>query len=311
MVIKNKNMKTKITYYILFVFMLASLNTSAQKKEFKVLSYNALHGFSGDKAIQSQYIKWVKQLDPDVILYQEMNEFTERMIKDFAQMYGHTYSAIINREIGHDVTHPLALSSKYPIEEIERVSERMWHSYIYAKIQGVNMFVTHLAPFTLIDRKKDVKRMLDHAKTFPENEPVLIAGDFNALSAVDSNKYGDVLLTSMRRIEGRLEPKSGTPIVKNKIIYRNNLDNGEIDYSVAKLVSDAGYTDAFYHLNKNFKNSVPTKRFHKKSSKLRRIDYIWLNPTLTEKLIYADIIHDETTHHISDHYPVFVKFIVD
>src|SRR5690606_34756372 len=132
-------------------------------------------------------------------------------------------------------------------------------------------------------------------------------GDFNSLSQVDSPMYGEVLLSSMRRIEGRLEPKSGTPIVKNRIIYRNNLNEGEIDYSVIGLIADAGFSDAFYIKNKIFKHSVPTTTNMKKSSKLRRIDYIWLNSYLAERLLEADIIHDDVTGYISDHYPVFVR----
>lgn len=296
----------KYSYFLLFL-LFSSRIVIAQQSELKVLSYNALHGFSADREIVNKYINWLKKADPDLVLYQEMNGYSDEMMRNLSGRSGHKYYAIMNVENGYDVTHPLAISSKYPLEDVKMVLDNMWHGYIYAKVNGIHVFVTHLAPFTLKDRQRDLTKILTHARSLPRNEGTIIAGDFNSLSEQDSNKYDNKLLSSMRRIEGRLEPKSGTPIVKNRIIYRNNLDNGNIDYSVMRLLSDAGYSDSFYLKNTSFKHSVPTAANMKKSSKLRRIDYIWVNPVLAEKIVEADIIHDDITGQISDHYPVFVR----
>lgn len=292
---------------LLLVLIFSSCIVFAQKNEFKILSYNALHGFSADKQIVSKYVNWLKNIDPDLVLYQEMNGYSDEMMKNLSTSSGHKYYAIMNPENGYDVTHPLAISSKYPLEDVKMVLDSMWHGYMYAKVKGIHVFVTHLAPFTLKDRQRDLAKILKHAQSLPQNEGVMIAGDFNSLSERDSSMYDDLLLSSMKKSEGRLEPKSGTPIVKNRIIYRNNLNNGKIDYSVMKLLADAGYSDSFYLKNMSFKHSVPTAANMKKSSKLRRIDYIWLNPFLARKVVEADIIHDEVTGQISDHYPVFLQ----
>lgn len=45
-----------------------------------------------------------------------------------------------------------------------------------------------------------------------------------------------------------------------------------------------------------------------KNSKLRRIDFIWINPTVAETVVSSDIIHDKYTDNLSDHYPVIVEF---
>src|SRR5690606_29485598 len=134
------------------------------------------------------------------------------------------HSVLLNQESGHDATHPIGITSRFPISNVEMYLDSMWHGYIYAKVGGVHCFATHLAPFTLQDRYRDLTRILAHARTIPPNERILIAGDFNALSEVDSAMYGSELLASLEKIEGRLEPKSGTPIVKNRIIYRRNLN---------------------------------------------------------------------------------------
>lgn len=292
--------------WLLFGFSIVGANAFAQPI-LKILSYNVKHGFEADSAVTAQYISWVKEQNPDIVLYQELNDFSKEMLKNLAKAYGHTHTVIMNREAGVDVTHPLGISSKYPITKSQMFLDSMWHGYLYAQVKGINIFLTHLAPFTLKDRQKDVQRILTHAKQLPAKSDILIAGDFNSLSRADESMYGETLLTSMRKIEGRLEPKSGTPIVKNRIIYRNNLDNGNIDYSVTDRVLKADFFDSYYVLNKQFKNSVPTKANQTKSSKLRRIDYIWVNKNLRDRLVKADIIHDKYTDFMSDHYPVFIS----
>lgn len=272
----------------------------------KILSYNIKHGFEKDASITDQFVLWANEIAPDIILYQEMNDFSQAELKALSSKSGHPHSVILNHESGHDATHPLAISSKHPIENASLHLDSMWHGYIYAQIKGIDLFVTHLAPFTLQDRQRDIARIIEHTKKLPKDAQILIAGDFNAFSRADKNEYGDDLLESMRKIEGRLEPKSGTPIVKNRIIYRNNLNKGEFDYSVTDAIIDAGFQDAFRLMNNTFKHSVPTKANQKKNSKLRRIDFAWVNTKLAEKLIKADIIHDTVTDAISDHYPILL-----
>lgn len=272
----------------------------------KVLSYNVMHGFGGDTSTMTKYVEWVSQKAPDVVLYQEMNGFTKQKLKDLASRYGHANSVILNQESGHDATHPLAITSKYPIEHVEMYLDSMWHGYIYAKVQDVHFFVTHMAPFTLKDRRRDIARILKHAQLLPAHAHVVIAGDFNAFARSDAQEYDDELLASMQKIERRLEPKSGTPIVKNRIIYRNNLNNGAFDYSITDAVLNAGFKDVLREKNGVFKNSVPVKSNLKKNSKLRRIDYIWASEQLLQKVKSIDIVQDEYTDVLSDHYPILM-----
>ena len=120
---------------------------------------------------------------------------------------------LLNHESGHDATHPIGITSRLPISDVEMYLDSMWHGYIYAKVGGVHCFATHLAPFTLQDRYRDLTRILAHASTIPPNERILIAGDFNALSEVDSAMYGSELLASLEKIEGRMSPiEQGSPV---------------------------------------------------------------------------------------------------
>ena len=300
-------------FFKIFVcfFCCLSMGVQAQQKSIGVLSYNVLHGFNGDSNLEKTYTEWVKTVGADIVLYQELNGFDQQHLRGLASAYGHSHSVLLNQESGFDVTHPIGITATLPIQDVEMYVDTMWHGYIYAKIGNVHCFVTHLAPFTLRDRRADLARIIAHAATIPSGENILIAGDFNALSAADSAMYGPKLLASMQQIEGRLEPKSGTPIVKNRIIYRNNLNNGHVDYSVIGLIKDAGFLDAYYLRNSAFKNSVPTKSHVAKDAIQRRIDYIWVNPTLAEKVYQADVIQNDQTAGISDHYPVMIRFTID
>ena len=304
-----KHLLNTRTYKPLLLFLLLTTGLlKAQEQEFTVLNYNALHGFRGDSLLEQRYIDWVKELAPDVVAYQEMNGYTQNDIGDLGDSYGHPYAVIMNTEYGVPVTHPLAITSKYPILNVERVMDNMWHGYLYARIEGVHVFVTHLAPFTLKDRQEDIRKILAQIELLPKDEKVLLMGDLNSLSPQDSTAYGQDLEEAMQRSEGKFITKSNTPILRNRTIYRQNLNNGKIDYSVIQAILDAGFKDSYYLKNHKFRNSVPTSGHAKKTSKLRRIDYIWVDEELTSDLKAAEILQNETTHDLSDHYPVLVKF---
>lgn len=288
----------------IFLFYLVSLAAASQAQTntgLKFLSYNVLHGFNNDSALKTRYVNWVQKIAPDVIAYQELNGFTQDSLEELGKRYGHLY-AVLNT----GVTHPIGLTSRYPIVMVQNVTTNMWHSYLYGNINGAHIFVTHLSPFEVKSRRADIDRVLAHARLLPAGDKIIIAGDFNALAARDSMQYGKALLDAMRKSEGRLEPKSGLPIVKGKTIYRNNLDNGKIDYTVTGKMLDAGFRDAFYLTNDQYKHSAPTEGYAEKNAKLKRIDYIWVNEAMARTVKMVEIIQDNETKKISDHYPVFM-----
>lgn len=288
--------------FSILIILLSVCSGYGQTETMSFVSYNVLHGFDNDSLLEDKFIKWAINRKTDIFAFQELNGFTQEKLEVLAGKYGHPY-AVINT----GVTHPIGITSKYPIVMTQHVTTNMWHSYLYGNINGVHVFVTHLSPFEVNIRRNDIDRVIAHAKLLPDDDYKIILGDFNSLAAVDSLAYGDKLLSSMMVSEGRLEPKSGLPIVKGKTIYRNNLDNGKMDYTVTQKMISAGFNDVCSVFTKAFKHSVPTERFRKSDSHLRRIDYIWTNRALSLTIKEADIIHDNVTKELSDHYPVFVK----
>jgi exodeoxyribonuclease-3 len=140
----------------------------------------------------------------------------------------------------------------------------------------------------------------------PKDQGIIIAGDFNALAQTDKDAYNTVLL-DLLMIEGKLEPKSGLPIVKGRTIYRHNLDNGQLDYTVTSMPLKNGMYDAVSKMNATFVSSAPIHLYQKENSHLLRIDYVFVNEILVGSLKQAEIIKDSVTDSLSDHYPVWVE----
>ena len=277
-------MKRKIFFTALSV-ILFSFDLSSQTN-MKILSYNVLMGFQGDSVNQAKYVTWVKEIDPDIIAYQEMNGFTPQSIEKFAARYGHSY-AVISKTEGF----PVALSSKYPIVNVQKVVDNMWHAYLYAHVDQIHVFVIHFSPFSYQKRQLEVKEVLAHAALIPKNEKIVIMGDFNSLAEEDDDVYDKTFIQIRKERE-------------DKHSHIRNLNDGKPDYTVTGAMKEAGYTDVIRLFHEDFQKSAPTKKYG--SQTFQRIDYVWVNPGLLKQLRYANFIYDHVTDSISDHYPLLV-----
>ena len=284
-------MKIKITA-ILIALILSPLFFCCEEitaqEDFKILSYNVLYGLQDDSLIKSDYIDWVKEINPDIVAYQEMNKFTQKSIEQFALQYGHPY-AVLSKIEGF----PVALSSKYPIVNVQKVVDNMHHVYLYANINNINVIVIHFSPFSYKKRQLEVSEVLSRAALIPKNEKVVIMGDFNSLSQTDASEYNEEALNAQKERE----------LKENHI---RNLNDGKFDYTVIGAMQKAGYIDLIRKFNSEFQYSAPTKKYSSKY--LKRIDFVWTNPKMAKYATSAKIIRDEVTDRISDHYPVLTTF---
>lgn len=269
---------------IIYRFIIKYYSSSS---DFKIISYNILEGFQQQIPVQTRYLNWVNKINPQIAGYQEMNSFTQTSLKNFATKYNHPY-ALIAKEQGY----PVAVTSKYPLVNSQKVFKNMYHGYIYTNINNIHIFVVHLCPSDYRIRQKEVQTILAHAATLPQNEPILIMGDFNSMARSDSIYYDANMIESLRNYE-KQHPEL------------HNLNNNNIDYTVTDQMIKAGYIDTYWLTNTTFKYSFPAPKGG--SSNFRRIDFIWANPVIAAKVVKADIIHDEDTHTISDHYPAYLE----
>jgi len=269
---------------VLLSWILAGCNDSTSitpepGQKVKVLSYNVWIGFQEqDSLILSKYTDWVNRLDPDIIAYQELNHYTQEDLEELADEYSHPF-AIQSKEEGY----PVALSSKFPIVNFQRVLDNMHHGYIYGVTNNIHVFVIHFTPFGkrgLKKRQEEVETILAHAGLLPDDEMVMILGDFNAPSPSDSSYY-----------------------------LEHGPDYEDEDYSVIVAMEEAGFRDVYNMFHDDFKKSIPTPtRVEQVGTRdANRIDFAFVNSALAEYVVHADIIHDEYTDIISDHYPVYFE----
>lgn len=296
----------KYTYYIILVSTLFLMscqqqsksrpnqeetNSSTNQKELKLLSYNVLQGLQNNDTIKDMYVEWVKQVNPDIVAYQEMNDFTQKDLEKFALRYGHAY-AIQSKVEGF----PVALTSKYPIVNVQKVVDNMWHAYLYANINNMHFMVIHFSPFSYKKRQKEVCEILARANLIPKGEKVAIMGDFNALAEIDAPNYSEDMLLAKKEDE-------------MKHAHKRNLNNGDFDYTVTNAMLDAGYIDLIKKFHPEFVYSIPSKKYRSKF--VSRIDFVWANEELAKQVTSANVIYDEATEQMSDHYPLLVTFKLD
>lgn len=277
-------------YKIIFLFILgiafSNVAYPLSGEPLKIMNYNVLTGFNGSEMYRQKYRNWIKERLPDIIAYQEMSNFTEETFAEFAKSYGHLYTAFFDT----GSCCPLALSSKHPISDIQKLKLEMNHGVITAKVEGYTLVVLHLDPKSWEQRSVEIGKILKIIKPL-STEKLLMMGDFNSFSPVDADTYN----AQQTRLQLAIKGKS------------KNVNNNNFDYSVIQQVIDAGYIDTYWQKQQKFGHSCPTKLHSTagNTDKLR-IDYIWTSPDLKNKIKDCEIIYDGTTHILSDHYPVLL-----
>ncbi len=286
----------KITLYL---FMMTIGFSSHGQAALKILSYNSYEGFQGSDELKGNFLRYISEVDPDVVAFQELNSFTAVSLAEFAKSYGHEYAEILA-----DKGYYVGITSKKPIQKVERVKERFKLGYMYGKIDDFNLFVIHLDPHDFKARKRELSTILAHAAKIPKNEPILIMGDFNSLSSIDSSEYN-----TRNRLENAKSFRGGG--------YDgvSNFNNGEFDYSVIRMMKENGYYDTFEMEKRTFAAST-NQLINKLITNVYqgpcaggpcRIDYIWVNKLLKNRVDRFEIVNNKLTDVISDHFPLYIE----
>lgn len=284
----------RLKHILILIPLLYSLEGVGQEK-IKILSYNVLYGLQKDSTNIERYKTLVRDLDPDIVATQEMNGWTQKTLEELAKSYGHPY-ALQSKEDGF----PVSLTAKTPLVNFKKVTENMWHAYIYAKVKGIHIFVIHFSPFSFQKRLEEVENILAQAQALPQHEPILIMGDFNSFDESDNPHYGENVLAAMK-------------VQEEKQARVRNLNQGQIDYSVLGKLKEAGFKDTYKLLNQEFTGSVPTYKSGQGEIKdsnagtPKRIDFLWCNPAAAPLVTKSIVLKNELSHIISDHYPVYVE----
>ena len=159
------------------------------KQTMKIISYNIEYGMRADTtAGKTIFSTWMRNQDPDIVCLQEANKFTQKSLEALAASYGHPY-AVLQKEKGF----PTAITSKYPIVNIMKVENNMWHGFVMGTINGYHIISLHLSPHRYESRQLDIDLILETIRQNGPFEKWLIMGDFNSVSPVDAGKYAAFL----------------------------------------------------------------------------------------------------------------------
>jgi len=288
------------------VFILGfSLSGFAQDeiKSLKVMTYNIWNGFDWgkDTARNENLIQWVKEQNPDVLAVQELCGYDEEKLRKDAAKWGHPYVQILKEK-----DYPTALTSKKPIELIEKNVDNFWHGLLHVKTFGIDFFVVHLSPADSDTRLREAKQIKSRIQEL-QSDSYIILGDFNTQSPFDA--YW---------LESKMELKAGMLARQNE--EYSNLRLGEFDYapmaeflSIPAIDLSLGKAD----LEESFTFPTPAliglyDQTHETILQSRvRIDYILASPTLAQTCSYVKIFNHGAAEKLSDHFPVMAEFQID
>lgn len=266
----------------------------AEVKDLKMISYNVYNGMKLDESEGKQkFIDWAKAQDADIIAWQEMNFFTRDKLEKFAASYGHKYAVLLKEAPNDAASFPVAITSKYPIVNVSKVVDNLWHGALYADIGNYHFVITHLNPFWTTKRIDEMNLIIDSIKYSQDpNGKWIIAGDLNSFSPADQIAYDKSnLLNDIK------EKQKQRPILENLV-------DGKLSYTVQQNLINAGFVDALKIKYPDFIATAPTKVFYDQASTPLRYDYIYVSPSLQKEVIDVKVLKDEFTDNYSDHYPV-------
>ncbi|MFD2159678.1 endonuclease/exonuclease/phosphatase family protein [Rubritalea tangerina] len=279
--------------------------THAQNKDphpntLRVMTYNIWHVFAKGKEVEAG-CQFIKEQSPDVVALQELTSIKPERLQELASNWEHPHSSLLKTN-GFSV----GLTSRWPIEVVEKGFSGMHHGYLHAKTNGVHYFVVHLSPFKWEVRHREADLLCKKiAPLLRQNESVIVLGDFNALTP-DDRRW--------------LESKDNANLLESKLqtdarhAHVQNLKGGKFEYGVLQKFHELGLVDtAKNHLPEKVEARLtsPTGVWDDKKTAVKkgqRIDFILASKDLYRKVKGCKIITEGEVNKISDHYPVITDF---
>jgi endonuclease/exonuclease/phosphatase family metal-dependent hydrolase len=275
----------------------------------RIISYNIWNGFDWgkDTGRAENFQDWMKEKDSDVAALQELCGYTHQRLKEEASNWAHSHVALL-KTTGYSV----GLSSKYPIEIIEKITKGMHHGAIHCRTMGIDFLVVHLHPGSIERRREEMQILIKKIEEISRStEKLMVLGDFNAHSPFDAHLYDpDGYL--LKRLRDNNKEKKG---------LSGNLVNQDLDYAVISGFLSCPLNDVLRNFTSTIqeRGSFPARSLMPLNSeseveimaRMERIDYILVSEELAPACISAKIFNGEENWYLSDHYPVFAEFLLD
>lgn len=238
----------------------------------RLLSYNIRYGGTGR---EQDLVATIRACAPDVVLLQEATRAA--VVATLAEGCGMAHWGTSGRQ-------SLGFMSRIGVDHVAwhkpRFSRHAFLEVVPAGT-GVRLFGVHLsavhAAWTERRRVMEVRALL---RGVAGQEPGLhvLAGDFNTLAP------GELL--DIRHLPLRLRP----------FVW---LSGGHIRWRTVQQVLDAGYVDAFRHVQPGQTGfTFPTWQPH------LRLDYVFVPAAFAPQIERCDVVRNETAARASDHLPL-------
>jgi len=263
----------------------------------RVLTHNVYMGFSkGNAQHHGRWREWVARQKPDVVALQELNGYTATKLAEDAASWGHAHSVLFKED-----GFPIALTSRWPIEDVARLRDGFHHGLLRGRVRGVYIYVIHFHPSNWEHRIREAAWLAQNVATLPaDDRRVILAGDFNGFSPADRTHYekSSTLIPFFEMLDQR-DPRA------------KNLHAGRIDYGGLQAILDQGFVDAWARLNPPdapFIGSFPSPLVRDENhGPDRRLDYIFVSSNLANAVKNCHILRDDETALFSDHFPVMAE----
>ncbi|MDL2265917.1 endonuclease [Parabacteroides sp. OttesenSCG-928-G07] len=305
-----------------FMVGFSSCSGTSSPDNLRVLFWNIQNGmWSGQDDNYDAFVEWVSEQQPDICIWCEAQSIylsgtadamprEDRYLVDnwdeLAARYGHTYCYVG----GHRDNYPQVITSKYPIENIARITDAepdsiVSHGAGWARVnvngQALNLVSLHLWPlrytYGATDREASIaenggdryRRMeMEYicnqtikSVSGAEEQMWFMAGDFNARSRRDNWFYK--------------YPEDDTRLLVHDYIQQNT--------PYIDIIAD------------KYPNEFKTTTYGES-----RIDFVYCTRPLYDRIVQAEVLLDEYTTPVrdpkglsnfwnpSDHLPILVEF---
>ena len=282
------------------------------QKPLKILNYNIFEGFQNGHS-QTAAIAWLNSIQPDILGLEELVGWDEAKLQKTALSWRHPY-AVALKGGGYNI----GITSRYPVEVIERHTQGFWHGYLHCRTAGIDVILAHLWPGTRRGQLNEATQLRDLVNRLDrEGRQGILMGDFNAHSPKDQAwlEKQTELLAAWQKADAKKAPED------------QFFKDGKYTYSIMETVFatslrdlvrerfDAEHPEGSYEAGTQALGSFPSrilpnsKTPELQQNRLERIDFILATPDLAGFCTDARICRNpELLEALSDHYPVLAEF---
>lgn len=252
----------------------------------KLMTYNILNG--GEDRLRL-IIKTISNEKPDFLVINEANGFDKNNNQKLNEFVKKIKIPNFYLSLSGEYDYHTAIFSKYPfIQKMPLKSMRNAGILISIKtgLGDLSIAGIHLTPYAEVLRLKEIESILIQLEKYKNK---ILMGDMNSLSRNDA--YSDDIIKGFNNYQLK------------KFTTRNKLC-----FSVVDRITSFDYLDPAYIFNKQKINTVPTKINHDEAHVAdMRVDYIFISPSLKDKIKSYSVIKNSLTDRTSDHYPIVVE----